>query len=91
MKRTLAVAALGAAVWFGASVPAQPAGACSIFCPSGEADLVLVEVRLVERAPDARTPAVPPEWSETGVFNAWGSLWFDDGGWLYSSPLEGGE
>lgn len=84
MKRLLLlggiVGATSAAWW----APVEPAGACSIYCPPGELQLELVEVVLVEAAPDQEAPELP-EAPETGTIDEWGSAWFDDNSFLYWS------
>ena len=88
MKRLIFAALAGAAIYSVASVPsAEPANACSIYCPEGEITLELVEVRLVEPAIADDEPEVPV-WADGATFSVWGSFWDDDGTYLYFSPLD---
>lgn len=62
-----------------AALPAEPAGACSVFCRVGSMELELVEVRLVEAAdPDAEPPA-EPLWPLKASVDADGWMTFPNG------------
>ena len=93
MKRLIATTALAAAVWAAASAPIEPAGACSILCPAETLRLELVEVRLVDGPATSDSDVVVPTWPESGTYDAYGAVWFDDEDqtYLYVSELEGGE
>ena len=90
MKRIVAAAAVAVGLW-AAMVPAENAGACSIYCLPGELGLELVEVRRA-RSADPRGLEEPedlPEWPELARLDDYGSLWFpEDSGHLYLVELD---
>lgn len=88
MKRLALATLTGAALYGAASLPAaEPANACSLYCPPGEMGLELVEVRLVEAADPAAELPTTPEWSSEAVFSAYWSLSTNDGTWIWFAPI----
>ncbi len=90
MKRLIAAGAVVVGLWAG-MLPAENAGACSIYCATGELTLELVEVRRA-RSADPRgleDPEVLPEWPIDAQMDAWGSVWFpEDGGYVYLVEID---
>ncbi len=90
-RRIVALCALAASVWMGASVPVEPAGACDILCPVEALELELAEVRLVEPVVEDELPELPA-WPVVARFNAWGTLLPDEGAddatYLWTEPLD---